>query len=449
MSFRKRSEVLGNPNVPRIQTRAPLPERGMPPQRNPLRNDIRNVTSRIGGLSMRDEPEPALATPKSSQIDASHPGIRPSPATSQPTAATGCHDLDKLLSHMGLPLGQLLLVQEQSATDFSSVIVKTFAAQGIVHNRIEGSNAFTKGNTHLVVLTLNQSFAKELPGVYQGSRKDVKRTKVSTAESEVTVQNTLESVALKQSVAPKDLKIAWRYGLKDGSKSKGNQKQNSDLDTFPNYSHTFDITSRLVPAPTSAELTLISPVQTLSMVLAQLKAVFKKHERKVIRVVIPNLLHPAMYPPKYSQLSELLPLLHGIRSIIKENGDRAVLLSTLSSDLYSNSGCQVLPMVENMFDSVISLEPFPQEMSQFLERVYKSQPNKIQHGLVHVFKLPLLSDRGEMHVMRSEYAFRNGKKKFEIEPWGIPVDDSETSESNSTADPPSGQQGQTSVSIDF
>lgn len=64
-----------------------------------------------------------------------------------------------------------------------------------------------------------------------------------------------------------------------------------------------------------------------------------------------------------------------------------------------------------MFDSVINLEPFNQEMTEFLERVYKSQPGKIQHGLVHILKLPVFTDRGEMRVLKSEWAFKNGRKK--------------------------------------
>ncbi|SCU84777.1 LADA_0D03730g1_1 [Lachancea dasiensis] len=449
MSFRKRGEVLGGPGANRVPTLGTAPGR-LPYRRTPGADELGNMTDRMGGLSMREAhgQTDSTAATQAPQIDASHPGVRPSPATSQLTTSTGCQDLDKLLGHMGLPLGQTLLIQEQSATDFSSVLTKLFAAQGAVHNRADGSSAFSKGNTHLVALTLNQSFAKELPGVYQGSKKDVKRSKVSNTESKITVQNTLESATSSQ-IAPRDLKIAWRYGLNDKSKNVAPSNSDIDLENYPNYAHQFDITSRLVPAPTSAELTLISPTQPLPAVLTQLQSVFQKYPKKIIRIVLPNLLHPVMYPPSYSQLSEVISLLHGIRSIVKQNAERAVLMSTISTDLYSQTGGQVITTVENLFDSVIDLEPFPQEMSQFLSRVYKSQPNKIQHGLVHVLKLPLLSDRGEMHVMRSEYAFKNGKKKFEIEPWGIPIDDTEVQDSKSTPETLAEEHSHTRVSLDF
>ena len=454
MSFRKRGEILGGSSASsRVPARGIASDRTSHPTlaRGTNPRDVRDVTKGVSRLSMQSMPQHVPVPLKLPDLDASHPGIRPSPATSQPTTSTGCQDLDRILGHMGLPLGQTLLVQEQGTTDFSSVLVKSFAAQGVIHNRTEASNAFLNGNTHLVVLTLNQQFAKELPGVYKGSRKDVKRSKVSLAESKVTVQNMLETSKAQPKVvdsAPQDLKIAWRYGLNDDAARSGKRTE-SELETYPNYSHAFDITSRLVPAPTSAELTLISPAQPFHIILAQLQAVFKKHEKKLIRVLLPNFMHPVMYPPEYSQLTVMLPLLHGIRSVIKKHSERAVLLTTVSSELYSKSGSQLLVAMENMFDSVVNLEPFPQEMLQFLERAYKSQPTKVQHGLVHLLKIPILSEKGEMHIMRSEYAFRNGKKKFEIEPWGIPIDDSEVQDSATSSGKPEDSTKNTTVSVDF
>lgn len=138
--------------------------------------------------------------------------------------------------------------------------------------------------------------------------------------------------------------------------------------------------------------------------------------------MIPSLLHPAMYPPRMFLSSEVLLLMHGLRGILKKYSSRCVLMGTISTDIIDSF---LLAQLENFFDSVLNLEPFGQEMMQFLERIYKTQPGKIQQGLLHIMKLPVFSERGEMHVMKSELAFKNGRKKFEIEEWGIPVDDVE------------------------
>lgn len=84
---------------------------------------------------------------------AQHPGIRPSTITSQPTLSTGSADLDRLLTHEGLPLGNSLLIEENGTTDFSSVLLKVYAAQGIVHNRNAG-----KLNTHVIVIGSDQQW---------------------------------------------------------------------------------------------------------------------------------------------------------------------------------------------------------------------------------------------------------------------------------------------------
>ncbi|KAL3232243.1 Elongator complex protein 4 [Nakaseomyces bracarensis] len=374
---------------------------------------VSGVADKLASMDVTD------ATEASSGLGSSHPGVRPSPASSQPTTSTGCSDLDKVLGHMGLPLGCTLLIKEQGSTEFNSILVKLMCAQGIVHNRLEDDKT-RRGNTHLIVLSLNQSLGKELPGIYKGSKREVKKTKISEEQSKISVQNLSEQPQKERPHRYKDLKIAWKYKYVDEQRGVGNEKSEITSSEYKDYNHQFDITSRLLPAPTSSELTFVNPTQPVHSVINQIEKVIELHDHKLIRIVVPSILHPAMYPPRMFQLSEILLLLHGLYALVKKYGDRCVLMGTLSSDIIDPF---LLSNIENLFDSALTLEPFGQEMMQFLERVYKTQPGKIQHGLLHVMKLPVFSERGEMHVMRSELAFKNGRKKFEIEEWGIPVDD--------------------------
>ncbi|CAI4053257.1 hypothetical protein SKDZ_16G1720 [Saccharomyces kudriavzevii ZP591] len=443
MSFRKRGEVLNDrgsgPRSPLVRgtpRTSSMPLRA-PNRRVPGNFSLPETTAILKKLNIADEPKTA------SSLDSTHVGIRPSPATSQPTTSTGSADLDNILGHMGLPLGNSLLVEEQTTTEFHSILGKLFAAQGIVHNRIadSGADKIRNGDTHVIVLSFNQMFAKELPGIYKGSRKQVKKNLISEEESKVTVQN-LNQTQRSTPSRYKDLKIAWKYKLADekrlGSPDRDDIQQNSE---YKDYNHQFEITSRLMPAPIASELTFIAPSQPISNILGQMEQIIKKNDKKLVRIVIPSLLHPAMYPPKMFASAEVIGLLHGVRSLVKKYDERIVLFASISIDIISPP---LLVLLRNMFDSVIDLEPFNQEMSQFLERVYKSQPGKIQHGLVHILKLPVFTDRGEMRVLKSEWAFRNGRKKFEIEEWGIPVDDaegssnSEQSHSHSQSDSPHG-----------
>ncbi|CAR28914.1 hypothetical protein ZYGR_0U02730 [Zygosaccharomyces rouxii] len=413
MSFRRRGEVLNGTGARRADPRGlpgrPLAGREIPQRESPPVGAGRTVppTSQFAKLNIDND------------VVSNHPGIRPSPATSQQTTSTGCQDLDRLLGHMGLPLGNSLLVEEKTTTEFNTVLCKVFAAQGIVHNRIDSNKT---GNTHLIVVSLDQSFSKQLPGTYKGSKKDIKRSKIAEEESKLTVQNLAEQA---QPSRYNDLRIAWRYKLTDGASKDENPVYNAE--EYKNYSNQFDITTRLMPAPTPQEISFVSPVQPLQTVLGQIDRIITQNKGKLIRILVPSLLHPAMYPPHMFKLSGVVSLVHGLRGIIKKHQSRCALLATVSADMLSDF---MISQVENIFDSVLTLEPFDQEMLKFLERAYKSQPNKVQHGLLHVLKLPVFSERGEMHVAKSEFAFKNGRKRFEIEEWGIPVEDNEDAGGN-------------------
>ncbi|CCF58225.1 hypothetical protein KAFR_0E00710 [Kazachstania africana CBS 2517] len=469
MSFRKRGEALngGERGVRTLPGGRPLVNRAIPSAGNA---SMRAPTDRMTALNLRgrappggsvmSDREPHVVHPAQPSVEQkqeaailNHPGVRPSPVSSHLVTSTGSEDLDKILTHMGLPLGNSLLIEEQSTTEFNSILCRLFTAQSIMYNRAEGASHSTGGNTHLIALTLNQDFAKELPGVYKGSRKEMKKSKIAEEQSKISVTNLNEQKSTPSRY--KDLKIAWKYKLADEKDSKNAAQRKETENEYQHYTSQFDITSRLIPAPSSAEITFISPVQPVISILSQIEQTIKKHPGKLVRIVIPSFLHPAMYPPKSFKLSSTISLLHGLRSIIKKNENNCVLLATLSSDIISNL---LRVQIENLFDSIVNLEPFPQEMLQFLEAVYKSQPNKVQHGLIHILKLPIFSDRGEMRVSRSEWAFRNGRKRFEIEEWSIPVEDNDDSNTKSSAaaekshahsDPNQSSKSNTKISLEY
>lgn len=445
MSFRKRGEVLNGARAPPGATQRTIPGRSIP-GRTP--NSIVNarggpqstssISDRMASMNIRGRvPDPRISSQDTEQeldnvsnLLLNHPGIRPSPVSATFATSTGSNDLDKVLTHMGLPLGNSILVEEQGTTEFNSILAKLFVAQGIVHNRIGGSSNASKenGNTHAIVISLNQMFAKELPGIYKGSRKDVKKQQITEEQSKISVQNLTEQNSTPQRY--KDFKIAWKYKLADEQKEKVNAKnasQNEDNDEYKDYNHQFDITSRIMPAASNTEISFISPNLPVTTILSQVEQIIKRQPGKLIRIVIPSFLHPAMYPPASFATSKSIALMHGLRSIVKVNDDRCVLFASVATDTLNKL---LKIQIENVFDSVVNLEPFPQDMLQFLERIYKSQPNKVQHGLLHVLKLPVFSERGEMQVKKSEWAFRNGRKRFEIDEWSIPVDDVENSTSS-------------------
>lgn len=312
------------------------------------------------------------------------------------------------MRHQGIPLGSLLAVLELGTTDFLLVLLRAFIAQGIIHNRLE----LKAVNCHGIVVGFNHHWARDLPGLYKGSKKDQQRQQVLANANKVLVTNA-------------NMKIAWRYGINQ-SKTEAKSETDDNNSAYEHYRHTFDLTEKLLPAPTPADISYI-PLALLIQLVKQIKQIIERKVAEnpniVIRVVVPSLLNPSIYPPLWCQLTLVTPFIHGLREITRNYANNVVVMVLLPLDLYQET--PIPQLISSLADGAIRLEPFAHDMAQLIERVHKSEPQRVTHGLVHIDKVPVLSERGEMLVQRLEYAFKNGRKRFEIEPWGIPVDEEE------------------------
>lgn len=102
-------------------------------------------------------------------------------------------------------------------------------------------------------------------------------------------------------------------------------------------------------------------------------------------------------------------------------------MASLSSELFD--GTPILSSVESLlFDGVIRLVPFPHELNVLMEKVYKTQREKIKQGYVDVYRVPILSSMGFMEKRLKEYSFKNSKSNFQVEQWSIPVEEEDVDE---------------------
>ncbi|KAG7660693.1 ELP4 [[Candida] subhashii] len=465
MSFRKRGDVIGGaPTANRPSPGSTIPGRSpgpMVPGRSPVPAPIpgRSIgvvpgrapgsipSSVAGRLQTRGSQTPEVEETNEQEITnllLKNPGIRPSLISSQPTTSTGTADLDKRLLHQGLPIGHSLLVEESGTTDFSSVLLRAFASQGIVHNRVSDSGG---GVAHVIVIGMSPQWSNELPGLYKGSSKEQKKKKILENESKVSVSN-LSNAPTTGRIDP-SLKIAWRYGLnKKPDSSESVEGTGGSSTAYENYNHQFDITTKLTPGPNPQDISYVPIGISFNKIIIQITSIIKtqikSNPAKVIRIVIPGLLNPSLYHPTTTSSTFIFPFIHSLRALLRQYHNNLVLMCSIPLDLYPRE-TNLLGFLETLFDSVIHLQPFNQEMTQLLERAYKNEPSKVQQGLVNIIKLPILSEKGLMMIHDGEYAFKNGRKKFEIEEWGIPVEDDDgNKDENST---PEG--GKTTKNIDF
>lgn len=106
------------------------------------------------------------------------PGTRLSPVDGRATISTGTPSLDAVLAgHGGLPLGNSLLIEESGTTDYAGVLLRYYAAEGILQEH------------KIHVLGAGEFWTRELPGLSTGH--DVK--KIGNGEKS------------------EKMKIAWRY----------------------------------------------------------------------------------------------------------------------------------------------------------------------------------------------------------------------------------------------
>lgn len=414
MSFRRRNEPLLAPRAaPQRQPGAHTGPVLRPQPPGQIATPLAGARGPSAGANGAPQPHlrglPSLAPGPGADPWAQVPGIKPLPITSQPTVSTGLADLDKILAHQGLPLQTSLLVEELGATDFSLVLLRAFAAQGVVHSRV----LKTSPASHVVVVGAPPTWVADLPGPYLGLAREQKKAQQAKKSAEVSVAN----------LAERDMKIAWRYGLKPGS--PGPSSGPEDTSSPDTYTTAFDVTTRLSPAASGSEVSYVAVGSDFRAMLAQIEHIARAQSglHKVVRIVVPGLLGPSLWPPQCGLPRYVLPLVHGLRALLADVPG-CVLAASLAVDLYPRDSA-VTHVVELLFDGAVHLQPFNAEMTALIERAYKNEPAKVQQGLVNVVKVPVLSARGMMMAASGEYAFRNGRRKFEIEPWGIPVDDTE------------------------
>lgn len=422
MSFRRRGEVVngragaaaagaGTPVNPML-TRSPVTVS------TPIANRmLRQPVGRTIPPASTSRPAPA-AKPESVQEEWKHPGVKPSIVLSNISCvSTGTKDIDTVLVHGGIPTNCMLLVEEDGSTDFSGVLVKNYVSEGIVQNRKVG-----KVVNHCIVLGMDASYGSELYDVYAGGRKERKKKLVQDQEGKISVSNIN---------AGNEMKIAWRYG-KDAQLNKkrdDSRIQGEEESKYPEYCHQFDITTPLRPIPSSAEMSYISLDGGYDRILSEIEKVINREVSlgKMVRIAVPYMLNPMTYGcEEMVDVDSVTRFVFKMRRLVASHSGKVTLMASISSELYDGDMLDTLESV--LFDAALRLVPFPHELNVLLEKVYKTQREKIKQGYVDVLKIALLSGMGLMERREKEFAFKNSKSSFRVEPWSIPVEEEEVLE---------------------
>ncbi|ROT34834.1 PAXNEB-domain-containing protein [Sodiomyces alkalinus F11] len=334
-------------------------------------------------------------------------GTRPSPLDGRLTTSTGTPSLDQYLAgHFGFPLGTSLLIAESGTTDFSGVLLKYYAAEGLVQGH------------HVHLVGLDESWQAELPGLSQ----DANINEPTSAQ------------------LPGDkMKIAWRYeGLRGTSKTDtGEFRDNVPRVTSPGetpFCHHFDLSSKLEPRMRRGQLHSIpldsasrssrrkTPnVPPLYSFIATLADSIEASEKGSIhRVIITNFLSPTLYPQAYCKPSEALRFVHGLRALLREYSGQLSAMLSLSTSLYPTS-TGFIRWMDILCDGVLEVIP---TQSPVHSQLVIEKPDTSAQGILRVHKLPIHNERGggiEGQACRENLSFKlSPSSGLTIKPFSLP-----------------------------
>ncbi len=361
-------------------------------------------------------------------------GVRPSPLDGRLTTSTGTHSLDSLLSgHSGLALGTSLLVEENGTTDFAGALVRYYAAEGVVQGH------------HVYVLGMNEGWGRELPGL-------------SAAEDS-------SSGRAEQRQGDDKMKIAWRYErlgefgagargrccaerwkrahdhanfLGSTERSTSHSKGASDPSKTAIFCHNFDLSKRLIlPSPSNLKFvpvlarpnfefedqdSMVSPFTgILSYLISQVSA---SPNTTVHRIVIPNLLSPAMYPTEATKPEHLLQFLHALRALLRKYPSQLTAMITLPLTLHPRS-TGLTRWMELLSDGVFELAPFPSTAIAAKTNPTSTIQEDPPQGMLKVHRLPIFHEKGagggEASGFGDDMAFTLSRRKgLVIKPFSLP-----------------------------
>ncbi|KAI2473556.1 PAXNEB protein-domain-containing protein [Annulohypoxylon bovei var. microspora] len=340
------------------------------------------------------------------------PGVRPSPLDGRSTTSTGTASLDSLLAgHAGLPLGTSLLIGEHGTTDFAGVLLRYYAAEGMVQGH------------QVHVLGMHEAWRHELPGLSTDDKR-------SSSKSE----------------SPSDdkMKIAWRYeSLSAGGAPRDRnvvQRQNSSTTgTNTIFCHSFDLTKRLGPTDAKGQIGfhpsmsvpgLSRPKSALSPFKQFIKDIAYKLANSpaswIHRVIVPSLLSPTSYSSSSICPEEVLQFLHALRGLLRQYPTRLTAIISLPLSLYPRT-TGLTRWMELLSDGVFELIPLQSTAVHVPPPSSKSgsKSDEQTQGLVKVHSLPIFHEKGggssESYAAHGDLSFSLSRSRgLVIKPFYLP-----------------------------
>ncbi|XP_053304841.1 elongator complex protein 4 [Spea bombifrons] len=347
------------------------------------------------------------------------PGCRPSVQNGQLLISSGVPSLDHVLGG-GLAVGTLLLIEEDTFSTYSNIILKYFLAEGVVNGH-ELYVASSDEDPNDILKDLPAPLIDEIPK--QDDRKEEKKVPVSEEDT-------------------REMKIAWRYqnlpkveSLPISSSRFGHYYDVSD--TMPPEllqavrTHTFylpNVTSLdgdesmcSDHAMTCDYLQLLKSIQQVIHEGGYDGSSPQKRQKNILRVGLQS-LGSVLWGDDICcnecprNLHSLTRFLYALRGLLRTSLSTCVI--TVPTHLIQNKA--ITMRVRNLSDTVVGLESFIGSERE-TNPLYKDY-----HGLLHVHQIPRLNSLISDVSDTKDLAFKLKRKLFAIERLHLPPDLSDT-----------------------
>lgn len=320
------------------------------------------------------------------------PGTKPSIQNAQLLVSTGVPTLDHVIGG-GLPIGSILLIEEDTYGNYANIMLKYFIAEGIVVSH----DSFIASRD-----TKPLQFLSEIP-------------KVATDSSTANKSESKED----------EMQIAWRY-------------QNLKIvDTSPAgsqvFGHYFDLTKNMDKgeiekthvtqwdgenvkwkSDSFKKQEYVDLLKSIEETLSKGKFLVSDapEKRNILRIAIRSLGSRLwMCDEEKDTRNDLLKFLFSLRALLRNS--YAVATITFPAHFYQNEDALV-ERLEHLSDTVIGLESFAGSDKE-ANPVFKDY-----HGLLHVKKLSAFNTLAPHCPDFMDLAFKLRRKKFLIEVLHIP-----------------------------
>ncbi|KAJ2703896.1 Elongator subunit elp4 [Coemansia sp. IMI 203386] len=390
---------------------------------------------------------------------------KPPPATrlnthsAQLLVSTGVPSLDDVLGG-GLPVGGVLLIEEDRQTGYSNTLLSYFASQAIA----AGHKLCIVNADHQMDLT------SQLPG-WAGAVRGP-----AAAEAAETKETPKTSSAVDSSDA---MKIAWRYqnlpklgeGEDDKPDSGSSSRQSTDAGNEVKYCEQFDLSLRIPKELVDKARPIIIDGESIfdmanteqyggdmyQYLLDRISAIIQdgysslvpvpaNTERNILRIELRS-LGSGFWQGKSP--TAILQFLHKLRGLLRYS--YAACVVSFPVHLYEEAGVRlpIVKRIEHLCDAVVELESFEGTYAtpaDIIARQIKGSLGVTQdyHGFLHIHKLPRLNSMtasvGRLSLLHTgggssnNLAFRLRRKKFSIETYHLPIEGGVTERRVPTAD---------------